>query len=51
MSTVCDELAANKLCVNVAALPAASRIVPPPNANWFAATDTPSVSVSPDTTV
>lgn len=51
VSTLCEVLAATADCVSVDAFPAASLIVPPESASEFAVTETPSVSLSPDTTV
>ena len=51
VSTLCDVLAAIAACVSVEVLPAASLMVPLPAESVFTVTDTPSVSVSPATTV
>ena len=51
VSTLCEVLAATATCVRVEALPAASLMVPLPAESVFTVTETPSVSVSPATTV
>lgn len=51
VSTLCEVLAATTDCVSVDAFPAESLIVPPESASELAVTETPSVSLSPDTTV
>jgi hypothetical protein len=51
VSTLCEVLAETVTCASVDAFPAASLIVPPESASELAVTETPSVSLSPDTTV
>jgi hypothetical protein len=51
VSTLCEVLAATADCVSVETFPAASLMVAPEAESVFAVTETPSVSLSPDTTV